>query len=103
MPQNFDIEKIKNENDLILLSKMSIYNNLIKTDKNFKDLIYTFSKLNDIYSKCLKNKKFLEIKNLLSKNNNNNKLSELITFDIKNKNINNNKKTKNGISLIYKK
>ena len=97
MPQNFDIDKIKNINDLILLSKMSIYNNLIKNDKNFKDLIYTFSKINDIYSKCLKNKKFLELKNLLSKNNNNNnnKLSELITFDIKNKNNNNNnKKTK---------
>jgi len=103
MPPNFDIEKIKNINDLILLSKMSIYNNLIKNDRNFKDLINTFSKINDIYSKCLKNKKFIELKNLLTKNNNNNnnnKLSELITYDIKNKT--NKTKNKNILSLIRK-
>ena len=42
--------------------KINLFSDLIKNDKNFKELINYTNKLNELYKKCCNNKKFLEIK-----------------------------------------
>ena len=56
---------IKYENN----DKINSYSDLIKNDKNFKEMINYANKINDLYKKCCVNKKFLEIKTSLKKNN----------------------------------
>ena len=56
---------IKDENN----DKINSYSDLIKNDKNFKEMINYANKINDLYKKCCINKKFLEIKTSLKKNN----------------------------------
>ena len=56
---------IKDENN----DKINSYSDLIKNDKNFKEMINYANKINDLYKKCCGNKKFLEIKTSLKKNN----------------------------------
>ena len=56
---------IKDENN----DKINSYSDLIKNDKNFKEMINYANKINDLYKKCCVNKKFLEIKTSLKKNN----------------------------------
>ena len=47
--------------------KISLFSELIKNDKNFKDMINCANKINDLYKKCCTNKKFLEVKNSILK------------------------------------
>ena len=47
--------------------KISLFSELFKYDKNFKEIIISAYKMNDLYKKCCKNKKFLDIKNSILK------------------------------------
>ena len=53
------LSKDENKNN----EKINLFSDLIKNDKNFKELINYTNKLNELYKKCCNNKKFLEIKN----------------------------------------
>ena len=54
-----ELNKQENKNN----EKINLYSDLIKTDKNFKEMIISVNKINDLYKKCCINKHFLEIKN----------------------------------------
>ncbi len=54
-----ELNKEENKNN----EKINLYSDLIKTDKNFKEMIIYVNKINDLYKKCCINKNFLAIKN----------------------------------------
>ena len=54
-----ELNKEENKNN----EKINLYSDLIKTDKNFKEMIISVNKINDLYKKCCINKQFLDIKN----------------------------------------
>ena len=54
-----ELNKQENKNN----EKINLYSDLSKTDKNFKEMIISVNKINDLYKKCCINKHFLEIKN----------------------------------------
>ena len=57
------LSKDENKNN----DKVSLFSELIKNDKNFKEMINCANKINDLYRKCCTNKKFLDIKNSILK------------------------------------
>ena len=57
-----------NTSNILLLSKMEFFNYLVNNDKNFKELIHTMNKANELYQKCLKNKTFCDMKNVIISN-----------------------------------
>ena len=68
---------------------------LTQKDKNFKDLLYMMNKVNELYIKCTKNKKFVNIKNIL---NNNQSISAKLSSIVKG-----NLKLKQNPKIKYKK
>lgn len=72
--------------DILVLSKMEFYNYLVNKDKNFKELISTMNKANELYQKCLKSKSFCNMKNVIISNK---------MFSIVNTHIGMNKKLNN--------
>ena len=93
--KNNTIPKIKNDDELIMYSKMEYITHLATTDKNFKDLLYMMNKVNELYIKCTKNKKFVNIKNIL---NNNQSISAKLSSIVKG-----NLKLKQNPKIKYKK
>ena len=57
-----------NTSNILLLSKMEFFNYLVNNDKNFKELINTMNKANELYQKCLKSKTFCDMKNVIISN-----------------------------------
>ena len=84
----FKIEKSKNqmnEIDLLQLGKLSLFSDLLKNNKYFKEMIIYMNKVTELYKKCLTNKKFNEVKNILLNKNPNDKTiySKIINSHIK--------------------
>lgn len=79
--------KISKENDLLHFSKLELFNSLMSSDKNFKEMIKILNKMNECYLKCIKNKKFLEIKNIIQnkKNNIKEQASDIINYHLRHK------------------
>ena len=85
--KNNTLPKITNYDELIMYSKMEYINHLANTDKNFKDLLYMMNKVNELYIKCTKNKKFVTIKNILNNNQSiSAQLSSIVKGNLKMKN-----------------
>ena len=78
------LPKITKENDLLHFSKLELINSLMSSDKNFKEMIKILNKMNECYLKCIKNKKFLEIKNMIQNKSNSSKdqASNIIKYHI---------------------
>ena len=57
------LSKDENKNN----DKVSLFSELIKNDKNFKEMINCANKINDLYRKCCTNKKVLDIKKSILK------------------------------------
>ena len=84
----FKIDKCKNEMsdiDFLQLSKLFIYSDLLKNNKYFKEMILNMNKVTELYKKCLSNKKFNDVKNILINKNPNEKgiYSKIINIHLK--------------------
>ena len=50
--------------EMILFSKMCFFKEVLENE-NFKELVETMNKVNQLYSKCMRNKKFIEMKKII--------------------------------------
>ena len=86
--EKFKIDKCKNkmnDNDFLQLSKLYIFSDLLKNNKYFKEMILNMNKVIELYKKCLSNKKFNDVKNILINKNPNDKeiYSKIINIHLK--------------------
>ena len=74
-----------NDNDFLQLSKLYIFSDLLKNNKYFKEMILNMNKVIELYKKCLSNKKFNDVKNILINKNPNDKeiYSKIINIHLK--------------------
>ena len=71
--------------DFLQLSKLFIYSDLLKHTQYFKEMILNMNKVTELYKKCLSNKKFNDVKNILINKNPNEKgiYSKIINIHLK--------------------